>query len=316
MQAMQSLADWDVREYIRATARKCSVDLDRMPKGEVVPFRRPLKGNYKLSKAKLIEHNYELAEVEKACEQCRLCDGHNCQHKAEWKNYMVKAECRNDEVYLSFNNCKFSQQKNRERRLHALMEAAQIPLNYRQDTWQDFTLQKGNMRAVTLAQKAASDGRCLYLWGDCGTGKTKLTSIIGNERLKKGLPVLFVSLPELYSGIKANFAKSGGSNELMELVKTAECLILDDLGASSRTEWSVGILQEIIDYRYTKALQTIITSNYSMAELKDYLVIRDKQGKPIENRQADRIFSRLEEMCHVAKLDTASFRHKPQEDSL
>jgi DNA replication protein DnaC len=162
------------------------------------------------------------------------------------------------------------------------MEAAQIPVNYRQDTWQDFNLQKGNMRAVTLAQKAVKDGRSLYLWGNCGTGKTKLTSIIGNE--------------------------------LMELVKKAECLIFDDLGASSRTEWSMGILQEIIDYRYTKALQTIITSNYSMNELKDYLVIIDKQGKAIENKQAGRISSRLEEMCHVAKLDTASFRHKPQED--
>ncbi len=56
----------------------------------------------------------------------------------------------------------------------------------------------------------------------------------------------------------------------------------------------------------------IITSNYSMNELKDYLVIIDKQGKAIENKQAGRISSRLEEMCHVAKLDTASFRHKPQ----
>jgi len=187
-------------------------------------------------------------------------------------------------------------------------------VNYRQDTWQDFNLQKGNMRAVTLAQKAVKDGRSLYLWGNCGTGKTKLTSIIGNERLKQGLSVLFVSLPELYSSIKGNFVKAGKSNELMELVKKAECLILDDLGASSRTEWSMGILQEIIDYRYTKALQTIITSNYSMNELKDYLVIIDKQGKAIENKQAGRISSRLEEMCHVAKLDTASFRHKPQED--
>lgn len=194
------------------------------------------------------------------------------------------------------------------------MEAAQIPVNYRQDTWQDFNLQKGNMRAVTLAQKAVKDGRSLYLWGNCGTGKTKLTSIIGNERLKQGLSVLFVSLPELYSSIKGNFVKAGKSNELMELVKKAECLIFDDLGASSRTEWSMGILQEIIDYRYTKALQTIITSNYSMNELKDYLVIIDKQGKAIENKQAGRISSRLEEMCHVAKLDTASFRHKPQED--
>ena len=80
-------------------------------------------------------------------------------------------------------------------------------------------------------------GERILISAGCGTGKTKLTSIIANERLKKGLPVLFVSLPELYSGIKANFDKGGNSCELLEIVKKAECLILDDLGASNRTEW-------------------------------------------------------------------------------
>ena len=97
-------------------------------------------------------------------------------------------------------------------------------------------------------------------------------------------------------------------------MKKAECLILDDLGASNRTEWSVGILQELVDYRYANALQTIITSNNSMAELKSYLVIRDKQGKPVDDKQSARITSRLEEMCHMAKLDTPSFRQKQEEN--
>ena len=315
MQALESIEDWDIREYVRFTARKCGVNLDNLvAKGEVVPFIRPLKGVYELSENTLREYNYELAEVEKAQEQCRHCDGCSCQHKDEWKNRVVKADCRNDEVHLALNNCKFTQQKNREQKLKSLMEAAQIPEKYRKDTWEDLTILDGNMRAASLAQKAVQDGRSLYLWGKCGTGKTKLTSIIGNERLKKGLPVLFVSMPELYSGLKANFDKGGNSCELLEIVKKAECLILDDLGASNRTEWSVGILQELIDYRYAKALQTIITSNNSMAELKSYLVIRDKQGKPMDEKQSARITSRLEEMCHTAKLDTPSFRQKQEEN--
>ena len=315
MQALESIEDWDIRAYVRSTARKCGVNIDNLPKGEVVPFVRPLKGVYELSEDKLRECKAELAEVEEAQEQCNSCDGCSCQHKAKWKNLMVKADCRNDEVFLSLNNCKFNQQKYKAQKMKSLMESAQIPVNYRQDTWQDFTIQQGNMRAAAFAQKAVQDDKSLYLWGKCGTGKTKLTSIIANERLKKGLPVLFVSLPELYRGLKANFDKNGSSSELLELVKKAKCLILDDLGASSRTEWSVGILQELIDYRYTQALQTIITSNYSLTELKSYLVIRDKQGNPIEDKQAERITSRLEEMCHMAKLDTKSFRQK-QEDIL
>lgn len=314
MQALESIEDWDIRDYVRSTARKYGVNLDNLTKGEVVPFPRPLKGVYELSEAKLREYNHELAEVEEAQEQCRGCDGCSCQHKDKWKNLMVKADCWNDEVHLALNNCKFTQQKSRDKKIKSLMEAAHIPEKYREDTWEDLTIQQGNMRAVALAKRAVQDGRSLYLWGKCGTGKTKLTSIIANERLKKGLPVLFVSLPELYSGIKANFDKGGNSCELLEIVKKSECLILDDLGASNRTEWSVGILQELVDYRYANALQTIITSNNSMAELKSYLVIRDKQGKPMDEKQSARITSRLEEMCHTAKLDTPSFRQKQEEN--
>ena len=313
MQALQSLEELDVRSYIRTTAEKCGVILDDMPKGEVVTFRRPLQGSYDLSLDKLQEYNDELFEVEEAQAECRKCDGRTCLHQAKWKNLMVEASCRNNEVFLAMANCKFSQLNYKKQKLRSLMEAAQIPVNYRHDTWQDFTIQQGNMRAISLAQKAVKDDRSLYFWGICGTGKTKLTAIIANERLKQGRAVLFVSLPELFRGLKTAFDKAGNSNELLKLVKEAECLILDDLGASTRTEWSVGILHEIIDYRYAKALQTIVTSNYSMKELGNYLVLRDKQGKQVDAKQSTRILSRLEEMCHMAQLDTQSFRHKQGE---
>ena len=53
MQALESIEDWDIREYVRSTAQKCGVNLDNLTKGEVVPFPRPLKGVYELSEAKL-----------------------------------------------------------------------------------------------------------------------------------------------------------------------------------------------------------------------------------------------------------------------
>ena len=66
MQALESIEEWDIRAYVRSTARKCGVNIDNLPKGEVVPFVRPLKGVYELSEEKLRECKTELAEVEEA----------------------------------------------------------------------------------------------------------------------------------------------------------------------------------------------------------------------------------------------------------
>ena len=197
------------------------------------------------------------------------------------------------------------------------MDTAHVPVNYRQDTWTDFTLMPGNKRSLLLATMAAKEHISLYLYGECGTGKTKLTSIIANERLKKGLSVLFVSVTELFRTLQDSFDKPDKEqkDKILPLIKQARCLILDDMGTTQRTEWKVAILQEIIDYRYANALQTIVTSNYSLPELKAHFVIRDKSGRVKDDKQASRITSRLEEMCQVAKLDTPSFRHK-QEDVL
>ena len=134
-------------------------------------------------------------------------------------------------------------------------------------------------------------------------------SIMANEKVKLGLPALFVSLTELFSALKDGFDKHDQGGRLLPLVKEAECLILDDMGATQFTEWNVGVIQEIIDYRYANDLQTIVTSNYSLTELKEHLVIR-KHGKVVDDKQASRITSRLEEMCQQAQLDTPSFRKR------
>ena len=313
MQAMECLADLDIREMLCSTARRCGVDLDRLPKGEVISFPRPLRGHYDLPAEKLRAYNWELAEVEAAQEQCSKCDGSSCKHKGEWQKVAVYADIQGESVSLRFNHCRYMRKQYGEQRLKSLTDSAQIPVNYRKDTWDDFAIKEGNIRAVTLAKRAAFEDRSLYLWGECGTGKTKLTSIIANERIKKGLPVLFVSVPELYRSIKENFDKAGSDSELLRTIKRKECLILDDMGATTSTEWSVGIMQEIIDYRYANALQTIVTSNHSLHELSSSLVVRNRQGKVVEEKQASRISSRLEEMCCGARLNTPSFRCKHKE---
>lgn len=46
-----------------------------------------------------------------------------------------------------------------------------------------------------------------------------------------------------------------------------DLIILDDFGSSGHTDWREEILFEAIDYRYSKKMPTIISSNLSREEI-------------------------------------------------
>ena len=318
MEALESVGNIDFVKKLSQMSGRSELAKQNMARGDkALCLVHTLKQDYDLSQEQLARYSGELAEIEAANEQCMDCNGKDCAHKPERRQLMVQADCTGGQYSMRVCPCRIQRDKLRQQRLEKLMVTAHVPVNYRQDTWKDFSLQPGNKRGLMLATMAAKENISLYLHGDCGTGKTKLTSILANERIKSGFAVLFVSLTELFRTLQDSFdmPSKEQKDKIMPLIKSARCLILDDLGTTQRTEWKVAILQEIIDYRYANVLQTIVTSNYSLSELKEHLVIRDKSGRIKDDKQASRITSRLEEMCQVAKLDTPSFRHK-QEDLL
>lgn len=73
-------------------------------------------------------------------------------------------------------------------------------------------------------------------------------------------------------------------------------LLLDDLGATGRTEWTEETLYRLIDHRYTHCLPSIFTTNVAPANLGE--------------RLGERTASRLTEMCRMVPL-LGEDRRKP-----
>ena len=61
--------------------------------------------------------------------------------------------------------------------------------------------------------------------------------------------------------------------EVLTAYKTADLLVIDDLGKERATEWSVPILYRIINDRYENMLPTIITTNYNTDSLIEKLTV-------------------------------------------
>ncbi len=116
---------------------------------------------------------------------------------------------------------------------------------------------------------AANPAGWLLLTGERGCGKTHLAIAIGGQCLRQGNTVFRSFVPDLMDHLRGTFSPDSAISydELFEQVKTADLLILDDLGTQASTPWAEEKLFQIIAYRYDLRLPTIITSVDTVDEL-------------------------------------------------
>lgn len=104
----------------------------------------------------------------------------------------------------------------------------------------------------------------LVLVGEYGCGKTHLAVAIAKMQLEQGKAVLVQTVPDLLDNLRTTFdpkAEMPSYNDLFEDMKTVDLLVLDDYGAENTTPWAVEKLFQILNYRYSAALPTVITTN-------------------------------------------------------
>lgn len=119
-------------------------------------------------------------------------------------------------------------------------------------------LREAMKAAITAAQKQTS----LILGGRAGTGKTHLATAIAIYAMKRGKQAIFRLVNELLDELReANVEDSDKYSSLMRLLKEVPCLVLDDFSKERMTKAGSDYLYQIIDYRYRRELQTVITTN-------------------------------------------------------
>ena len=135
----------------------------------------------------------------------------------------------------------------------------------------------------------------MFFYGGCGFGKTFLSSCIAKKMMDEGKTVVYTSASGLFSDYEDyKFGKKENDNfeDMRELMKECDLLILDDLGCEVQSALVIQLLNEIINERIISKKKMIISTNMNM--------------KGMAARYTDRITSRIYEafeILHFAGTD-------------
>ena len=149
-----------------------------------------------------------------------------------------------------------------------------------------------------------TDYHNLFFYGTVGTGKSFLSSCIAKELIENGKLVLYFSSTQLFDTLsKSTFDRDSAeaASGIYEDIYECDLLIIDDLGTELTNAFVTSQLFSCINNRHLRRKSTIISTNLSMAEIRD--------------RYSERILSRITSNYEVFKLTGRDIRYLKKVES-
>ncbi|MEZ4621742.1 MAG: ATP-binding protein [Caldilineaceae bacterium] len=117
----------------------------------------------------------------------------------------------------------------------------------------------------------------LVLAGVSGSGKTHLAAAIAHYRVEHDQgDVMFIVTPDLLDHLRAAFSPNANTSydRRFDEIKNSPLLVLDDLGTESATPWAKEKLFQLLNYRYSALLPTVITTSAEPKKMEPWLRTR------------------------------------------
>lgn len=223
---------------------------------------------------------------------CPLCDDVGFTFRVDEQGYQVADPCRCQTLDRTIK----------------IIANAQLPGRYAHKTFETYTpLNHFQGRAWAAARQFVAEftpGQPgLMFYGEPGVGKTHLmVAALRALVVSQGVRVRFVEFVHLLADLRAGFNTGKNPNDLMAPLAEVPVLAVDELGKGRGTEWSLGVLDELISKRYNAGRTTLFTTNYYP---------KNKEGRPaLVDRVGERIYSRLQEMCALHRVAGDDYRRR------
>jgi DNA replication protein DnaC len=193
------------------------------------------------------------------------------------KEFIYKQGCRCTDIKNAQEAWSNYQRAKKARALEKFEMSSIMPPALKKATFDNYEPQNDTQEAAYRAilkfviEFDAETEESLIFYGPPGVGKSHLCAAAAKAIQEKGFDAIFVDLPQLYSKIKSTFRKDSDISEaeLLETLKDADLLILDDIAAETGTEWRKEIFFQIVNSRQGKP--TLYTTNFTNKELHEIM---------------------------------------------
>lgn len=220
----------------------------------------------------------------------RICDTHGeyqantwhyNEHKFESRCPMCEKEEEEKAQAVVERKDSERKQRNRERKF----EQRGIPRRFKETKLSDYiadTDRKKEVLGIIEGYIAKQDevsqiGRSLLLYGNVGTGKTRLaTSVVKGW---KGVGY-YITAREYTRLIRSTYSNGSAVTEqdIVDRFTDYSVLVIDEIGKQFSTDSEKYAIFDIINARYNEMQPTILVSNMSIIDIEDFL------GKPTLDR--------------------------------
>jgi len=146
----------------------------------------------------------------------------------------------------------------------------------------------------------------IILHGVVGIGKTRILASIASEIIKKGhsLDVFYIDWNDIFRDLDArdsnNFRDYPVINELLNRMKNASLLLIDELGSVELNQWIHNNIYHVLNYRYNIKKITLFATNYFDET--------DGERPTLTQRIGDRVRSRIYEMAKPYHMNGLDYR--------
>lgn len=127
---------------------------------------------------------------------------------------------------------------------------------------------------IAFARQWALNPISVFLVGGYGTGKTQFAFAMIREMFRKNKRIIwprFFTSPDL-DGLLLHASKSDeGDRYTLRDMSEQDLLFIDDIGRETKSERLKRQYFEIINYRHSHKLPTILTSNYHLDKLSEII---------------------------------------------
>ncbi len=243
------------------------------------------------------------------CKKCKALE----ECKNDTKGYFNAYIKNDDKITFYVKKCKYKLTDEELRNKKNLIETLYLPKNILEANLDEFDLINENRKKAFeyalnfIANYTYSNYmKGMLLYGPFASGKTYLLAGIANELAKKNIKTLLIYFPDLIREIKSSIGTTK-FEQLINMLKTVEVLMLDDLGSEMLTAWVRDeIIGPILNYRLMEKLPIFISTNLTIEQMVEHFATTKDEG--IDNTKSARIMNRIQGLSIYCDIGSQTYK--------